>query len=982
MKLDKIDNFLKNEENLWLEFKSFWYWDEDTENKQLGWGELLKDFVALFNTNTSESEYKYLIIGFDEITKSVQYYNLDKNNKKIKEFQNLVNFRKEFIDKLRSLFKNTPIYKDLETLIDIEKLFKIYNHKVENVDILVFEIYQAPYLLELKKFLDGNTSFREGSIISRRIKKDSTPEVYNASYSDVQSMLEKTKNIKLKYFPDKEISIKNIVNIFKNKFFPNAEIKVIEFLTDRASGLFFESIQLFGKRIDITNFLYISKYSTHIKVYKYLEDKEVFDNGHTLIIIADKENKDGGNIDLNKLKKLFSNRYKKVEVHYIDDFAHSELYDDMFKSDIFHNGSFNIQNFINPFTDKSNEKDMLVLLDEWFNNDNNPLLVIKGTGGIGKTTVVKYFLDKVYKNLKQEKYNILFINSHEIINEIIKKGNIDDLFDFYDIVNKKENDTNITSKETFQLAIDSGHLTIVLDGLDEVIAKMGSKFHIVNFLESIFKNYSNNLNRAKIIITCRDFFWDSSVEIKYRFESFSLIPFSEEMAKNYFLGTDVDKNKINELLNLAKEFNSEEGYIPYVLDMIKENFIKYNTENQSNKLDTKILIPKKNKTDFLLAKICEREIKKLENLSIDNQIEFFIEMSITYNGELRTTHIEEICSKFKDSSIVNKFNAHPLLRYYENEKILKFRYDFFNEYFKNLKIFMLFKNLCLKDINKKISQIIIQHISLDGGLVLDLVARLRDCDLDELKIEIIEFIENIEKKVELTNDRHRLNSSLFILLLLLSNSNNIEERTNLLKEIYELDGVLNNVSIVNLYGTKGNKLIFDFSDMLINNSYFENYEYFTECRVNEKTKFMNSIFKKPLHRENINTEFSLKNFEISTCEMSGLIEVLSNKENELEKNNKNIRHDLKQIIKYFWSNSTFRKKTKEEVENRLSKYNRLLEILLKNEMIIITKGTSKHKRVDYSFEINKSFSNLRKVMEENETCIEFENIVNIVEKNN
>jgi hypothetical protein len=52
--------------------------------------------------------------------------------------------------------------------------------------------------------------------------------------------------------------------------------------------------------------------------------------------------------------------------------------------------------------------------------------------------------------------------------------------------------------------------------------------------------------------------------------------------------------------------------------------------------------------------------------------------------------------------------------------------------------------------------------------------------------------------------------------------------------------------------------------------------------------------------------------------------------------------------------------------------------LLKQKVIIKTNITTKQKRNDYRYKIDPSFSNLRKIMEENDSCVEFEEIIKII----
>jgi hypothetical protein len=843
---------------------------------------------------------------------------------------------------------------------------------------MVIEINLAPYMLELNKVLVSNETFREKNILIRQIKNKNDVEVCNASYSEIQELEKQVLSNKIQYYPEKEISIKKIVEIFKNTVFPNAILKDLDTPLDRTSGVFFECIKLSGKRAKDINFIYISKHTTQYKVKEYIEKEKILESNIDLIILTDFYNKDDGQIDKNKINKLFSSFVNNVEVHYLEDFAYEELYREVFENDIFHNGNFNINNFIKPYADDNDKKDIILLLKEWFFDDYSPLLVMKGIGGIGKTTVVKYFLDEVYRE-KRNKNHVLFINSHDIIDKIMKKESIDNLFDFYDIASQQDNKSFALNIEMFELVIDNGHLTIVLDGLDEVIAKMGSKFDINKFIETIYQDYSNNLNKAKIIITCRDYFWDLSSHTNNKIKSFSLNPFNENMIERYFNLMAKTPKKVQNMIELANQFKTDVGgYIPYILDMIREKHISNEAVNDAK---TKILMPN-NKTDFLIIKATEREIFKLENMNIDKQLDIFMDIALLYNGEVRKIHLKELTKKFNLENIIDIFNAHPLLKYNSAESILTFRYDFFNEYFKNILLSEQIKIMKFDDFNKKLLNVLIQHISFDGSSMKDLLIRLKNIDLDELKLAIMTYFDNhlIGQCAVNSYEQRKINSSLFILLLQLSNPNGTEERTELLKEIYETDGELNNISLINFHTSKPtNKPTFDFRNLVIKNSYFESYEFFTSCKFNDKTIFKNSEFKSPLHQKNINTDLTKQNFDTATCNMEGVIDILNEKENKKDLNKKSIKHDLKQILRLFWSNSAFREKSKGEVHGKLSKYNNLIEILLRNDILFKVTRNTRHKRNYIAYKLNNKYSDLRKIMEENETCNDFEEVVKIIE---
>jgi len=415
--------------------------------------------------------------------------------------------------------------------------------------------------------------------------------------------------------------------------------------------------------------------------------------------------------------------------------------------------------------------------------------------------------------------------------------------------------------------------------------------------------------------------------------------------------------------------------------MIKEDLL---LDEINSKLSTKILLPNKITNDFIISKACEREIIKLGNLSIDDQVRLFIHIAVKYNGVLHEEHFPRIKSEFQQNSdsFIEKFAAHPLLEF--KNKILKFRYDFFNEFFKNIKIVNYIKDNNLKSIDRDLAEIIIQHISYDGSLSKDIKKRLENTIVyDELKLEIYEFIEEINsnQSMDFLNDymKKQLISSFFILLLILGKHNNIDDRTSIMKELFcNSEEVISDLCLINLHTTESFKPIFNFNNLKFNNCYFENYEYFTECKFNEKTFFKNTTFIAPLHRENINSNLNWNNIEITTCAIEGIVKFLQEKQQRLEEQDTDLRKDLKHIIKFFWSGSTFKSKTEEETLKKLRTYNQLLSKLLKQKVIIKTNITTKQKRNDYRYKIDPSFSNLRKIMEENDSCVEFEEIIKII----
>lgn len=87
-----FEDLVANDESIWLEFKSYWYWNGQSKNKEEGWNELLKDISVMFNTislGNQKNSKKYIIFGYDEKTKEHNDYFKDKGGNDINDLTNL-----------------------------------------------------------------------------------------------------------------------------------------------------------------------------------------------------------------------------------------------------------------------------------------------------------------------------------------------------------------------------------------------------------------------------------------------------------------------------------------------------------------------------------------------------------------------------------------------------------------------------------------------------------------------------------------------------------------------------------------------------------------------------------------------------------------------------------------------------------------------------------------------------------------------------
>ena len=617
-------------------------------------------------------------------------------------------------------------------------------------------------------------------------------------------------------------------------------------------------------------------------------------------------------------------------------------------------------------------------------------MVIKGYGGVGKTTLVKYFLDDIYK--KSNNINkILFIDSKSILSEIAKGGKVDNIFDFYSALAHKEKLSKRFNKELLELSLDNGNLLLVLDGIDEVIAKLGSNFDIKKFISTIYENYSMGNQKTKIIITCRDYFWDKSMKTNDKISTLELKAFNKELAKKFFLknfskGSNPFKKSIeyaDEFASLNKKENNNETediYIPYILDVIVD-IVKQNKELgvvNAEDIETKLL-NRDIKNDYFVGRICNREIEKLDNLSIDFQLRFFINMSVSLDGK---ANVESKSKLFRglpiqaSEEMMEKFKGHPLISFYENT--FHFRYDFFKEYFMNLYI----SDTLMREDKEKVSddfkEIIREYIKYDNSFTKFVCQRLTFNE--EFQIFIIDIIEewiNLLRDKEDYEIRQLISSMIIILMVSLSLSSGKNDkgiRTQLLVDIFGEQ--LDYLSLINLFSEEKqkNEPIFDFKNKIIMNAYFDNYGYFWECDINESTEYYKCTFKHLNPRQGVNIPKLHKKL-FRDCNTLGIDEILKLEDNETENELANIKEKLVKIFNLFEMRGTFKEQKQDDIRNKCTRYNAIdiLDTLVKNK--IITKYTNPSKPTMKQYRVSTEYFNICKILNQRGTNMEFEKIL-------
>ena len=181
-----------------------------------------------------------------------------------------------------------------------------------------------------------------------------------------------------------------------------------------------------------------------------------------------------------------------------------------------------------------------------------------------------------------------------------------------------------------------------------------------------------------------------------------------------------------------------------------------------------------------------------------------------------------------------------------------------------------------------------------------------------------------------------------------------ESCTELLKDFFSFRGEIKGFCF---YGVN-EKILFDFSDLRITESFISEYGFFWECTFNESTYFKSSSFSSLNPRNGVRTLASRKNFELNSCKIDKTIDkILSKKDSEVISRNSKLSDDLSHFLKIFYSEGRMKPQKESLLKGRYQGTNSYSDLtkLLKKHLFIEEHRSYKSKKIKNELVIGKKY---------------------------
>ena len=596
------------------------------------------------------------------------------------------------------------------------------------------------------------------------------------------------------------------------------------------------------------------------------------------------------------------------------------------------------------------------------NSEQSPAKIIIAPGGTGKTTlchrIAKYCNDSGSQVSVLIQAEMLKSEDFSGLRSSIKIETVFDLYEVYAKVSGRESDDeSIFDRVTFETAILSGNLVLIIDGIDEFLSLFPETFNLVSFLESI-DSLNKELCSSKIIITTRsDVFDDELMQKCDELKKYTLRGFDSTACRKYlerrFKAYDNPKEVVEKALShITPIISKDEGkrILPFVVDLLStvaEETVGGDGTAFNLSLDGIGYLCRNNTTDYLVGSIMRREsVRQSIEASIDDVMEIFWELAVFNGDTFPVSDLEEMV-KIMCPSDAQKILRNPLLEV-SNPLAGRFKYDFLNDYFKALYII---NTLSRGGANNMLVKLISRYPYGEGEVFKEVCQYFRENSLSLIQSSKM-LIKEIAKGIEISevfqphNESYRAIGCIVRLISELHDSQSSKQAftKNILNAFDVMENRLSHIAIY------GDCVPLDFQNLAVTYSIFVRYTSFTYSKFSGAT-FDNCYFDKT-YGDLISDSFDPNMF--GNCRIGDLEGAIATKVEDTALNRSLVEKELRKYFNVFLKGGRFVDKRKAffKYSDRVRGINRKLDDKLLAKGVLEVRS----KKVDFTYyQVSKGY---------------------------
>ncbi|KTC15368.1 SEFIR domain-containing protein [Pseudomonas viridiflava] len=562
------------------------------------------------------------------------------------------------------------------------------------------------------------------------------------------------------------------------------------------------------------------------------------------------------------------------------------------------------------------------LISQLMNENSSSGQLVVASGGMGKSTLCHQLAIALNKKFAGAS-SVVLIKAESLRNnfssDFIANIEIRSLYDLYDLHAQVNNIEEVYDRNQFELCLLCGRLVIIIDGLDEFASILQERFALADFLISIYDSHQQ-MGRSQVILTSRNMAFTEEVALDgVGIQTHELLGFDEASRAKYIRKRFSKYDKADELIALFDKYleqleqfgDPNKRIVPFFIDMISTIFEEQLEAN--DKISFEISSEDRDYacnsslTDLIIFSVLRRE-KTRHDIELETKefIELFSELAVEHGDSIPCEKLREKLNIYYDDTadkLYSKVVISPLL--VQEGNILRFRYQFLNEYFKSLYVI---SGILRSSVSKDMVQCLAGIKDEDQQSIADVILYFshQDADIlhDSVKVMIGKAKGLLSREGIEPRESESVKKAVGSLLNIHSRCGRFQrkELSRRVRDLFQISPDLDTHARIDGLYLYGDYPSLDFSNLHVWDSGFYNYENFITSTFSG-AKFFYSEFTNTggaYASDTFNTEM----FD-STCRLGDLTDTLALVESSAKSTKALCESELKKFLRSFFKGTNF-----------------------------------------------------------------------------